>query len=316
MKAVLINKTDVAGHHGCTLVNRQIDALAKEAGITIVANLPLNSDWDGLAPKKFDTIIVNGEGTLHSSKDGARRIAEVPAWANRRGVSAHLINSVYQNNGSEIIQGISRFQSITVRDQKSARELQGSGVECRIIPDLSLTWKVQAPQKRGKSIIVNGSVIESVRRDLYALSNRTHPYLPIKAAPPCSRRKRIYELRRTLTFFHPPSVKRARYRNAIPTFESFVSYLRKHAAGIITGRFHMCTIALCLEIPVVAVPSNTHKIEALFDEIEMPERALDPENVALQHPHEYTSDEISRIRDYRQMTTGKSNELFAFIAQT
>jgi hypothetical protein len=71
MRAVLINNTDSQGHHGCTLVNRQIDALANEFGIQIVAKLPLNSDWDALAPKQFDTVIVNGEGTLHSSKKGA-----------------------------------------------------------------------------------------------------------------------------------------------------------------------------------------------------------------------------------------------------
>lgn len=314
MKVVLINKTDTLGHHGCTLVNLQIDRLAHDAGIEIIAKLPLKSDWDALAPDDFDAVIVNGEGTLHSSRNGAQRIAEVPAWSERRGVPAHLINSVYQDNSTQISSDIARFATVSARDYKSAAELKCAGIQASIVPDLSLTWETEPSPARGKTII-NGSVVKAVRRELYALSTPERPYLPITARPISGKRRRTYEMNRTLAMFRAPGVERTRLRNAIPTFDRFISHLRENASGIITGRFHMVTIALCLEIPVVGIPSNTHKIEALFDELQMPDRVAVLPSDALYRLEPYEEEEIFCIRSYRQDAIRKAKAMFRNIAR-
>jgi len=310
MKAVLINKTDDGGHHGCTLVNRQIDVLASAAGIEIVAKLPLHSDWDTLAPDRFEAVLVNGEGTLHSSSKGARRIAEAPTWAEARDIPAHLINSVYQDNDDAIAAAVARFNTITVRDNRSASELARHGVEAAVVPDLSLTWQTDPAPARGKTII-NGSVIESVRRDLYALSSRERPYLPMMARPLGGKRRRNYHLNRTLSLLRAPGLKRARRRNSIARFEPFIDHLRRNAGAIITGRYHMATIALCLEIPVIAMPSNTHKIEALFDNLDMAPRVGLPGDLFVPP---YSPGEIARIRAFRHNAGVKAHALFARIA--
>ena len=65
MRAVLINTTDEIGHHGCTLVNRQIDHYARLVGIDFVERLSLNQNWNTV--RDFDIALVNGEGSLHGS---------------------------------------------------------------------------------------------------------------------------------------------------------------------------------------------------------------------------------------------------------
>ncbi|RIA56326.1 polysaccharide pyruvyl transferase family protein [Dichotomicrobium thermohalophilum] len=311
MQAVLINRTDDIGHHGCTLVNRQLDALARNAGIEIVAKLPLHADWDALAPDRFDAVIVNGEGTLHSSNRGARRIAEIPAWAARRGVPAHLINSVYQNNNDTIAAQVARFATIAVRDTRSAAEMSRHGIDPRVVPDLSLTWQVEPAHLTGDKIIINGSVSKTARGRLYALSGRDRPYVPITSRPPRDKdAQRFYDAKRALAMIRPPGVKRAHLRNSIATFDEFVSCLRAHASGIVTGRFHMVTIALCLEIPVMAVPSNTHKIEALLEHLDMPGRLAEHPRDALRMLRSYTTAEIERIRALRREARTNADRLF------
>jgi hypothetical protein len=314
MKVVLINKTDNLGHHGCTLVNCQIDVLAQEAGMEIVAKLPLRSNWDAEVPQHFDAVIVNGEGTLHSTSDGARAIMDVPKWAAKRGSPAHLINSVYQNNSNDLGARLAGFSTITVRDRKSAAETARHGVHCEVVPDLSLTWQPKPARGEGR-VVVNGSTIEAVRRELFALSGEHRPYLPMTARPAAGKRRRAYGAKRLLALFRPPGLARARRRNAIDEFDEFVEFLSNKVSGIITGRFHMVTIALCLEIPVVAVVSNTHKIEALFEELNMLDRLADSPAESAEKLKPFSEEERDRIRSFRAETRDKSERLFLNIVR-
>jgi len=314
MKVVLVNKTDNLGHHGCTLVNRQIDILAQGAGMEIVAKLPLRSNWDAEVPQHFDAVIVNGEGTLHSTSEGARAIMQVPQWAAKRGSSAHLINSVYQNNSDDLSARLAGFSTIAVRDRKSAAEIARHGVHCEVVPDLSLTWQPKPARGEGR-VVVNGSTIEAVRRELFALSGRDRIYLPMMARPAAGKRRRAYGAKKLLAFFRPPGLTRARRRNAIDDFDEFVEFLGKEVSGIITGRFHMLTIALCLEIPVVAVASNTHKIEALLEDLGMLDRLADTPAEAAAKIKPFSEEERDRIRKYRAEARGRAEELFDHISQ-
>src|SRR5262247_4678449 len=90
MKAVLINTTFQLGHHGCTLVDRQLDVLTTEAGLDVCAKLPLHADWQKLAPADFDLVLVNGEGALHHNSKADRRLAAVRQRARARGRPALL----------------------------------------------------------------------------------------------------------------------------------------------------------------------------------------------------------------------------------
>ena len=315
MKAILLKTTDDSGHHGCTLVNRQIRLLAGEAGIDIVARLPLYSDWDARAPDDFDAVIVNGEGTLHSANKGARRTAAIADWAAGRSRPAYLINTVYQNNSAEIAEQVRRFTSVYTRDPKSASELSAIGVSAKVVPDLSLSWQTEPAGERGRTII-NGSTIAKVRESLYRASGPDRPYLPILSEPPRgSDRRSKFLLKRWISLFAPPGLWRARYRNAIPAFDDFAAYLKSEASGVVTGRFHMAAISLCLEIPVLALPSMTHKIEALFEEAGIADRILtDGTDLKAIDPPPFTDAELESIRAFRAGALAAARACFSEIA--
>ncbi|HET6926688.1 MAG TPA: polysaccharide pyruvyl transferase family protein, partial [Hyphomicrobiaceae bacterium] len=154
MKAVLINTTFQLGHHGCTLVDRQLDVLTAEADLDVCAKLPLHADWQKLAPADFDLVLVNGEGALHHDSKAARRLAEVPRWARERGRPAFLINSVYEANGPDIARGVARYRAVFARDELSRRALIEAGIAATVVPDLTLTWEPAVTRGTGRLVVV------------------------------------------------------------------------------------------------------------------------------------------------------------------
>jgi hypothetical protein len=322
--AVLIHATSALGHHGCTLVNMQLERLANEAGIAICAKLPLHFDWNALAPRQFDLVIVNGEGTLHSNSRGARRISQVPAWAKARGATAHLINTVYQDNDRAIIDGVAGFDSVYARDNESLANLLADHIPACKVADLSLTWTPPLAKGAG-GIVVMGSTVDALRNDLWRLSKRLNAtYLPILAHPDSGiaggNHKHLfrYRAKRLVSYFAVPGPWRTRWRGAIPDFPAFIDYLQNNASLLITGRFHGAAMALLLEIPVLVMPSNTHKMEALFSEIGSLDRVfgntVDVErHVRERHDFSYSPKELDAIRALRATTREDARKMMTRI---
>jgi polysaccharide pyruvyl transferase WcaK-like protein len=115
---------------------------------------------------------------------------------------------------------------------------------------------------------------------------------------------------------------RDRWRGLIPEFDDFVAWLLQNAGLIVAGRFHAVCLALDLEIPVLAVPSNTWKIESLLAEVGLKDRIITdlddlrtklaaggPELLA------YSSEEIESIRNFRKSAKKKALEMFVAIRQ-
>ncbi len=280
LKSILFNPTSAMGHHGCTLVARQLEHVASAAGIEIAARIPLEADWDVLAPSQFDLVLVNGEGTLHSNAKGARRIAAIPAWSQKRNVPSFLINTIYEGNGPEIDEAMRGFVGIYTRDRESALALSNVGIDATTTGDLSLTW--QPPlgfRDEADQTFVIGSTLASVRSDLYRLSRDIGArYVPILARPAANvtggnaKRLRKYIAKKAASVVAPPGPWRARWRSAVPDFDDFVALLQSRAKLIVTGRFHGACIAMALGIPVIGVASNTHKMQSLFADVGLSHR--------------------------------------------
>jgi Polysaccharide pyruvyl transferase/Methyltransferase domain len=332
MKAVLINTTFLFGHHGCLLVNRQLDLLAAEAGIDICAKLPLECDWQKLAPADFDLVLVNGEGALHHDSKAARRLAAVPLWAQERGRPAFLINSVYQANGPEIAAGIARYHAIFARDELSCEALTKAGINATVVPDLTLTWEPSLVHGSGRLVVFTDSPVRDTNAHLHRAALAIGaPYLPLKARPPhpaieahaaASRRWR-HAAKRLVAHVAPPGLWRDRWRNLIPRFEDYIAWLAENAALIVSGRFHGVCIALDLGIPVLGVPSNTWKVEALLAHAGLKHRLVS--NLEeLQHrlsttglePYLYTSTELHRIAAFRKEVRTGARTMFQSICES
>jgi hypothetical protein len=97
------------------------------------------------------------------------------------------------------------------------------------------------------------------------------------------------------------------YRVGDCPFPSILSSLDQLAStkGCLTGRFHGLIAALCSNSPVVALPSNTHKIEGLLEDAGISEVSLLPEGWLGFGNHERLDvvlealDSWSAIRDQR-----------------
>jgi hypothetical protein len=268
MRAVLVNATFMLGHHGCTLVDRQLDALAAEAGIAITAKLPLYADWEALAPPDFDAILVNGEGALHHDSKAARRLCEVPHWARARGRPAHLINSVYQENSAAIAAGIRLYDTVFVRDEFSRGALADAGITASVVPDLTLTWTPSAVCGTGRRIAVTDSTLRCSNARLHRLAHALGArFLPLRARPQRASfvRRSRFALKRLAGHLAPPGLWRDRWHGLIPDFDDWIAWVAENAGLIVAGRFHGLCMALAMRIPAVALASNTWKVEGILE---------------------------------------------------
>lgn len=325
--ALLLNDTSLAGNHGSQVAVDQLIRLAGQSAITVAERHPIDVELEKLATDGLDLVIVNGEGSLHHSKKAAKAIARIPAWTADKGLPAFLVNSIYQGNDAAIGKGVSGYQQIYVRDNQSFQELEGEGIKPEAVVDLSLTWApghALAPDR--KTIIVTDSTVKTTNAALFALSGSLSNgvFVPFRSRPPVvpdhpgqnTANLSRYRMRKITSRFQTKALSRARYANILPTLDEFTRVLCNTACLIVAGRYHGVCIALDLEIPFVAVPSNSFKVEALLEEIGMENRLISG-NIARISEHglmetygSYTDNERERIRKFRQEQSEQANRMF------
>lgn len=328
-RATLFNDTATKGHHGCTLVNRQLRAIAREAGIDITRALPLAKPSQKIDPDEADLILVNGEGTLHHDTKGARAIGRIAAHASQTGQPAFLINSICQALPSSVGEALRGFRGVYARDRYSQASFAEHGVDAGYAPDLTLTY---TPPSRGRTadrLVVTDSSMVAETAALFRLTARLPDarFLPLRARPPGAadardRRTIRYSMKIRSARLHPDPVYRARYRNIVEEFDDFIALLQEQAGFLLAGRFHAICIAFDLEIPFFAVPANSWKVEALLEEAGLSHRLLRnveqfPAKAAAVPPSAiapFTDEELERIAGFKAMAREKNRAMFKEIA--
>lgn len=332
--ALLINLTSIIGHHGCTLVNRQIERLCDEAGIALRAGVPLFADLDGLDLAGIDMILVNGEGTLHHDRPGARRIADIAVWAAATGRPAALINTVFEGNSADTAARLKAFTLIYARDRRSQAEFARFGLEAGCTPDLTLSWRPQKTAAADGRIVITDSTQRVLNARLHELAGAGagRTYLPLIARPPrlagaaaggnLRRRLRYWSKRAVARLLPPGLLWRDRYRMAIPDFDDFVAFLGERTGLLIAGRFHAVCLALVLELPFLALKSNTWKVDALLEEAGLTHRLMtntdEIERLLQDNPVPglaFSPDELARIRAFTTTARNQAHAMFADIAR-
>jgi polysaccharide pyruvyl transferase WcaK-like protein len=275
---VLINDTRADLHHGCWRVMRTLESQLARVGLEVVARAPAHADWrkdpaiaDAVA--KAALVVVNGEGTIHHDRPAGAALLAVGAAARAAGVPSALINASWDANGLAYTVAAGAFDLISVRETRSAAQLEDAGIDSRVVPDLSLFEAVDAPSARS-GVGFTDSVLRDVALELEAARKRLGGIaLPIHFNAP-GLRGSLQNLRdgvakRDLAdpaFLARSIAARLAWRAAETGDEA--DYMAKVAALdlLVTGRFHAATFALAASTPVLAVESNTHKIGATFDD--------------------------------------------------
>ncbi|GAA4642113.1 polysaccharide pyruvyl transferase family protein [Pontixanthobacter gangjinensis] len=273
-KAVLLNDTRVDRHHGCTTVIETIDNLARRSGIEIIAKSPAHSDWradDAItsAIARADLVLVNGEGTIHHDRPAGIKLLEVGKFAHDNGTKAALINSTWQANSDASLQALNNFDIVSVRESASQAELAKHGIEARRIPDLALYHTPPSAEREGTGYCdsVQGPKALALYQRMWSLGAEPLPLVQLDMKPlTIARWLTRYDPSKSAIFKPAHAMKAMRatlqdYRTQEPHRNVTTSKVAAKEL-VVTGRFHMLIFCLGARTPVLALSSNTHKIEA------------------------------------------------------
>ena len=309
LRVALFNDTSGQRHHGCTAVMDSIERLFGAAGIGIGWRHQVRvnaADDPGTAGAiaGHDAVVVNGEGTLHSSRNKARGLASLGPMARAAGKRAWLINATLQDNDDAIVADLAAFDHIWVRESASAAWARAQGLPVTVLPDLSLCQPLDAPDgpTGGSGTMVIDSVLPAANLTLYRMARAAGGLLWTMEHDASGRRQVLHP--------HPASdsglprrlwVKgRVFLREPVGStcnLAGFAAFLLQHQA-MVTGRFHAVCLALMLRLPFHALPSNTWKIQATLADAGLnPARMLAPE-AGLPAALPFSPDELAAITRY------------------
>ncbi len=333
VKAVLINDTRVDRHHGCTSVIGTIDSLCAANGITITARGPAHCDWRAdaaltAAIDAADCVIVNGEGTIHHDRPAGKMLLAVGEYARQRGKRACLINATWQANSADSLRLLESFDIVTVRESASEAELVAHGFSPRRIPDLALYHRPeQAQQRSGVAYCdsVQGPKALALYRRMWALGAEPLPIVQLSHAP--------MEMLRWLRRYDPSALALLRpahardalraswqdYRAQVADRDAFTARVAEKEL-IVTGRFHMMIFALGASTPLLAVGSNTHKIEATLHDagLEAWRMVSDPSSIdagLVERARVWHGQEQANLTEFVRQGRGEMERLFSSIAK-
>jgi hypothetical protein len=141
-RTILLNDTSSFNHHGCDLVMERIREHCKKSGLDLWHTVKLGDDWRAERHlgriKESKIVLVNGEGIFHHDRKKARVLAQSAAFCREQNIPCFLINSVYQDNGTELAHSVRAFNLIFVRESRSQTELRKEGVDSEVVPDMTL----------------------------------------------------------------------------------------------------------------------------------------------------------------------------------
>jgi polysaccharide pyruvyl transferase WcaK-like protein len=288
----LLNDTTANNHYGSRLVMRQIATYCEKVGIRIAHRVPRAEDWRAAKHiqhvDRAECVIVNGEGSMHGSRQNAARLALVADHCRRRGQKSFLINSVYENNSAEIARHLACFDLIFVRESRSQKALAAQGIAAEVAPDMSLSYVPAIHDTaRQQRVLFTDSVNQDTSNRLYELSHEIPgaEFISLRAEQP-RRSSFVGDWASVgavkLMHGYAPKLWRKRAKAALKAeacrpeviTESLQQLLQRIAESrlIVTGRFHMICMALLTKTPFIAMPSNTSKIEGLLDDVGLPHR--------------------------------------------
>lgn len=272
IKIAIINDTRITSHYGCMLVMENLLALLGKNNVEVIWTWDVSVDWRKhkgklLKKPKVDAIIVNGEGTIHHSKDRkfAKALAEFGSFSNNiLQTPCYLINATLYKNAAEEYEKLKEYRAIYVRDKGSLEELESFKLTGKYVPDLtfaanSTKYLTNNPLK---GPVVVDSAIKQDNPVLIDFAERNG--FPFKSM--------IVARRRNAKFIRSP---RPYVKNIVKYFASdwnvstapsaYIQYLRDHRF-VITGRYH--TVSMCIknQIPFIAIDSNTPKIRYLLND--------------------------------------------------
>lgn len=339
---VVLNDTAVIPHHGCKIVMKRILDQAQAWGVDI-KTVSVYSDWR-IFLKEVDSataVIVNGEGTLHHSADRGWRLTEVAPYCHERGIPVFLINTVWQDNNSDMAAMAQHFLLRSVRESRSQKQMAKQGLEARMVPDLTLGVDYTPSNQPRQGLLYSDAVGMPVTDLIFRLYRRRGDGLFISLEPPEAHRGN-YSATPAIRLHPGPDsdlklarrLARTRFIKKALIIRGKVKYWWRQRSGhivekavddfmellasselVVTGRFHVVCLCLVTGTPFLAVASNSHKVEGMLEDAGLTHRLVSPEKLAtlLDNPPAWTTEDSDKAQAFVEMAHTKQSELFAEI---
>jgi exopolysaccharide biosynthesis predicted pyruvyltransferase EpsI len=324
-KIAIINDTRVTSHYGCMLVMENLLSLLKANNVEVVWTWDVSVDWRKhkntiIKKPTVDAIIVNGEGTIHHSKDRkfAKALAEFAQFSQEvLKTPSYLINATLYKNDAQEYEKLREYRAIYVRDKGSLEELESFNLKGRYVPDLTFAANSTKYSEfnPGQNTVVVDSAIKQDNPVLKDFSEKNA--FPFKSM--------IVARRRNAKFIRSPRpyikniLKFLISDRKISTSPStYIQYLRDYRL-VITGRYH--TVSMCIKnkIPFIAIDSNTPKIRyLLMDALGETKRNIkisELDQVNLASNHEYSDEELEKMNRFIKSAENMIDGMIAQVVQ-
>jgi hypothetical protein len=269
----IVNDTRITSHYGCMLVMENLLALLDKNNVEVIWTWDVSVDWRKhknkiLKKPKVDAIIVNGEGTIHHSKDRkfAKALAEFAQFSNETlNTPSYLINATLYQNDIQEYDKLRAYRAIYVRDKGSLSELESFRLVGKYVPDLTFaknSYQYPSLLPTQDAVVIDSAIKEdNLVLGSYAEKNKIS-FKSMTVARPGNakflRSPRPY-VKNIINY-----IKTDRKLSTTPS--TYINYLRDYRL-VITGRYH--TVSMCLKnkIPFIAIDSNTPKIRYLLADV-------------------------------------------------
>ena len=187
-RVLVVNDTYSKHHPGTQAVMSTLLASIKNTTQEIYT-WPVGRDWrmvaDQIVEIKPTHCIVNGEGTIHHTRDRPRAagLLEFLAWSKAQGIKTALVNATLFDVEPRHLEHAALADAVMVRDSFSRELLDGVVRQVAEMPDLSLLVdhseirngvdRLTTVRQRDQEILFSDSVLPSVADDLYRQSQIT-----------------------------------------------------------------------------------------------------------------------------------------------
>jgi polysaccharide pyruvyl transferase WcaK-like protein len=272
MRTLILNDARTENHIGCVLVMENLLRLCGKNGLAVVGTVShsVNDDQAEVLRRAddFDLLLVNGEGTLHHDRPKALELCRAASQAAMLGKKVVLLNTVWQDN-HELNRHLRSFDLIFCRESRSQAAIQAAGRRPQVVPDLVFATEIVSKNVETRRTARATAIIDSVDRQTtltwaWRALRQGHGFLPMHEGH-CRLLQRRPWLNLGIGARSGFAVKRLGidWANQLCRFDR-----------VISGRYHGCCLAMLLGKPVLGIPSNTQKNQALFEDAGLGEESL------------------------------------------
>ncbi len=251
--------------------NKLIDAVFAGDVDKIKSSLKLLNYQECESLEKYNTVVLNGEGSIHKKSGHVVRFLSILYLMKKLGKKCYSINQSIDFNsedrlGAFVKKIYTEIDFVAVREPRSKQALDELGVKSALVPDFAFLndenyQLIHYQEEQGDYVCVTGS--SSLKRNSFVEINNLMSGLRSRLD------LKIIFLASTKTDMALAEYAKKKY-SALEIIGPTTNYLEvmniiKKSQMLIGGRFHPTIFSMIVGTPFVPLLGNTHKMQGLME---------------------------------------------------